>query len=80
MLVVRRRRGESIMIGDDVEIAILDISSSHVKIGVSAPREISVIRKEMLLAAAANRASSRAIPPEALAALIAQIPKPAAQR
>lgn len=47
MLVLSRKKGESILIGDHIEITILDASSDSVKIGIKAPREIEVLRKEL---------------------------------
>lgn len=47
MLVLSRRRDESIMIGDDVEVTIVDVRGDVVKLGVRAPREIAVHRKEI---------------------------------
>ena len=40
MLIVRRRRGESITIGDEIEIEILDISPTQVKVGIRAPKDV----------------------------------------
>ena len=47
MLVLSRKKDESIMIGDDVEITIVDIRGDKVRLGINAPREISVHRKEI---------------------------------
>ena len=47
MLVLSRKRDETIMIGDDIEITIVDIRGDKVRIGINAPREISVHRKEV---------------------------------
>jgi carbon storage regulator len=47
MLVVSRRRNESIMIRDDVEVTIVEIARNQVKIGIEAPREIPVHRREI---------------------------------
>jgi carbon storage regulator len=59
MLVVRRRVGETIVIGDAIEVTIIEISPTRVKLGVMAPREVSVTRLETLAVAADNlRAAS----------------------
>lgn len=47
MLVLSRLRNESIMIGDDVEIVIIDVRGDRVRIGINAPRETPVHRKEI---------------------------------
>ena len=49
MLVLTRRRAESIMIGDDIEISILGVSGEKVRIGIDAPRDVPVFRKEVYL-------------------------------
>jgi carbon storage regulator len=49
MLVVSRKRAESIMIGDDIEVTILSISREKVRLGIQAPREIPVFREEIYL-------------------------------
>ncbi|MCH8146473.1 MAG: carbon storage regulator CsrA [Planctomycetes bacterium] len=47
MLVLSRQRDETIMIGDDVQITIVDIRGDKVRLGISAPRHIQVHRKEV---------------------------------
>jgi len=47
MLVLSRQRDETIMIGDDVEITVVDIRGDKVRLGISAPRTIQVHRKEV---------------------------------
>ena len=47
MLVLTRKKNESIIIADNIEISIVDISKGHVKIGINAPRNITVHRKEV---------------------------------
>lgn len=47
MIVLSRQRDESIMIGDDVEITIVDIRGGKVRLGITAPREIPVHRREI---------------------------------
>lgn len=47
MLILTRKIGESLLIGDDVEITVLSVRGSQVKLGVKAPKEISVHREEI---------------------------------
>lgn len=47
MLVLARRLNESIIIGDDIEIVVIDIKGDQVKLGIKAPRKITVHRKEV---------------------------------
>ncbi len=47
MLILTRRVGESLMIGDDVNVTVLDIRGNQIRIGVDAPRHIAVHRQEI---------------------------------
>ncbi len=47
MLILTRRIGESIIIGDNILVMVLDVKGSQVRIGVNAPEEVSVHRKEI---------------------------------
>ena len=47
MLVLSRQKDESIVIGDDVEITIVDVRGDKVRLGITAPKHISVHRKEI---------------------------------
>lgn len=47
MLALTRKRGDSIIIGDNIEVIVLGIQGEQVKLGIVAPREISVHRKEI---------------------------------
>ncbi len=49
MLVLTRKSNQSIMIGDEVEISVLSIMGEKVRIGISAPRDVPVFRKEVYL-------------------------------
>lgn len=47
MLVLTRKVGESFIIGDDIEVVVLKIEGSEVKIGISAPRHVKIYRTEI---------------------------------
>jgi carbon storage regulator len=55
VLIVRRRVGEKILVGGSVEIEIVEISKSRVKLGVRAPLHVPVVRQEMATVAGENR-------------------------
>lgn len=61
MLITRRRAGESLLIGDAIEVAVLDVSQGRVKLGVSAPSELPVDYKEWRLVKEQNRDASGAV-------------------
>jgi carbon storage regulator len=48
MLILTRRVGESLMIGDDVTITVLGVKGNQVRVGVNAPKEVAVHREEIL--------------------------------
>ena len=88
MLVLSRQRDETIMIGDDIEITVVDIRGEKVRLGINAPPHIAVHRKEVYdaikrehLAAAHARGDQQATPVESLAKRKQQAaPPPAAPR
>ena len=47
MLVLTRREGESVVIGDQVEVTILEMRGTQVRIGITAPRDVTILRKEL---------------------------------
>jgi carbon storage regulator len=49
MLVLTRKKEQSIIINDNIEITILDVQGEQVRIGINAPKSISVLRKEIFL-------------------------------
>jgi carbon storage regulator len=63
MLILARRIGESIMVGDQVEISVVDIKGDQVKLGIKAPSQVKVYRREVYAAIQEeNRAAAAASP------------------
>ena len=60
MLVLTRKSNQSIMIGDDIEVSVLSIMSEKVRVGIQAPRDIPVFRKEVYLEIQQERAKEMA--------------------
>ena len=70
MLVIRRRAGQSIVLGGNIEVEVVEVSTNSVKLGITAPRDVPVVRKEIQLTGEANRAAARQLGREALTALL----------
>ncbi len=66
MLVLSRQRDETIMIGDDIEITIVDIRGDKVRLGITAPTQIPVHRKEVYEAIKRENRAAANIKPEDL--------------
>lgn len=60
MLILRRKSGESIVIGDNINVTVLDINEGSVRLAIDAPKVIPILRSELLQAADANRDSAAA--------------------
>ena len=60
MLVLTRKTDQSIMIGDDIEVSVLSVTGEKVRIGIQAPRDIPVFRKEVYIEIQQERAQSGA--------------------
>jgi carbon storage regulator len=70
MLIVSRREGEKLMIGDDVVLTVVEVAGGAVKIGIEAPRSVPVYREELWAAVRdENRAAAEA------PATLPQVPK-----
>ncbi len=48
MLVLRRKEGQSLIIGDNIIVKVIEIEGRSVKIGIEAPKDISIVREELL--------------------------------
>src|SRR6187401_2233532 len=69
MLVLSRQRDETIMIEDDIEVTVVDIRGDKVRLGINAPKEISVHRKEVYDAIRAENRRAAQVKPEDLSGL-----------
>ena len=65
MLVLTRKSNQSIMIGDEIEISVLSVSGDKVRIGISAPRDVPVFRKEVYLSIRAERLGAATVEADA---------------
>jgi carbon storage regulator len=69
MLVIRRKAGESIVVDGEIEIVVLTVSPTRVKLGIHAPEGVPVCRKELAEAAEENRRAMQSRWPSALSEL-----------
>ena len=60
MLIISRKKNEGLVINGNTEITIIDIQGDKVRLGIEAPNEVKIIRKELLETEALNRESARA--------------------
>lgn len=73
MLVVTRKKGEKVLIGDDVVVTIIDVRRDGVRVGVDAPRGIRIQRHEVVEALAAANAEAAGSGDEGTGAALAEI-------
>ena len=69
MLVMKRRAGESFTIGDEIEIEVLEVAGTRVKLGIVAPDSVAIVRKEARVTREENITASQPVGPDALTAL-----------
>lgn len=71
MLILQRKAGESLLIGDEIEISVLSVEAGRVRLAIEAPKSISILRSELKNAAATNReAADEEAPPLTLLELL----------
>jgi len=76
MLVLSRRLGESVVIGDDVVVTVLEIRGDVVRLGVDAPRHIQVRRQELLAEVEKSNRAAASPDPDAIADLSRLVAEP----
>jgi carbon storage regulator len=79
MLVLSRQKDETIIIGDNIEITVVDIRGDKVRLGVSAPKEVSVHRKEVYEAIRRENREAAQVKPEDLSGIGKVKPGPSQQ-
>ena len=59
MLILQRKAGESLVIGDDITVRVISVDGTRVRLAIDAPEEVPILRSELIVARAANRDSAR---------------------
>ena len=76
MLILRRRAGETLLIGDDVKVTVMDVYEGGVRLAIDAPKSIPILRSELLQAVDANRdAAKEPKRPDELLGLLGSVPE-----
>ena len=73
MLVMRRRSGEGFTIGDGIEIEVLEISGTRVKLGIRAPESCVILRKEIKMTRDENMSASQNVDLNLINSLVAKL-------
>ena len=58
MLILQRKAGESLLIGEDITVRVISVDGTRVRLAISAPEDVSILRSELVTATAANRDSA----------------------
>ncbi len=66
MLILQRRKGQSLSINDNITLTVVDTGSDWVKLAIDAPKEVPVLRSELKEAAAENQQASKTAPAHVL--------------
>lgn len=72
MLVLTRKKGQSIMIGNDIEIAVVDIQGDQVRLGINAPKNVAIHRKEVFLEIQEENKKAAEVKPEMLGEILGE--------
>lgn len=58
MLILQRKAGESLLIGEDITVRVVSVDGTRVRLAISAPEDVPILRSELVVAATANRDSA----------------------
>lgn len=75
MLILTRKIGESIAIGDDIQIHVVDIRGSQVKLGIMAPKDVEIYREEVYLKIQEENRLAAQVSRDALSSVETLLPK-----
>ena len=59
MLILQRKAGESLVIGEDITVRVVSVDGTRVRLAITAPEDVSILRSELITAATANRDSAQ---------------------
>lgn len=73
MLVLQRKAGESLVIGEDIYVSVVSVENGRVRLAITAPPEVSILRSELITATEANRDSAMDAEPNELIDLFGSV-------
>ena len=65
MLILQRKSGESLLIGEDIQVTVVSVEAGRVRLAIEAPRNLSILRSELLTAMEENRSAATGSSPPA---------------
>ena len=81
MLILQRKAGEALVIGEDITVSVVSIEGNRVRLAISAPEDVSILRSELVKATATNQESvATEFAPDELLGLLGGVTLPAAER
>jgi carbon storage regulator len=81
MLILQRKAGESLMIGDDITVSVLSVDGARVRLAISAPKDMRILRSELVKATVANQdAAQEEVAPGELLQLLDVVLEDGSQR
>ena len=75
MLILSRKNGETLLINNEIEVKIIEISGDKVKIGIDAPKNVKILRKELSQTMESNKASAAKLSPSKLRNMLSDMKK-----
>lgn len=73
MLVLQRKAGESLVIGEDIIVSVVAVENGRVRLAITAPSDVPILRNELITATAANRDSAMSSEPDELIDLMGSV-------